>query len=175
MYSPWMWLTTKAHNKYWRSKLQSRAPPFRCVTPIEESASDAGVQLIITVDWPPARQSTSTSAIAPITTTVEATKSKMNPHVKPGVDKWYRCGEPGYKSNEYLRGSKSIWGLQIWRRGRSLDWRTKWFWLCWRAWKTTTYVHQRLLCNQKAPDTMERYQVFYLRCSVKKKSEQPHH
>jgi len=32
-----------------------------------------------------------------------------------------------------------------------------------------TCVAQRLLCNQKAPDTTQRHQIFYSRCSVKSK------
>jgi len=32
-----------------------------------------------------------------------------------------------------------------------------------------TCVVQRLLCNQKNPDTTQRHQIFYSRCSVKNK------
>ena len=35
--------------------------------------------------------------------------------------------------------------------------------------EVATCVVQRLLCNQKNPDTTQRYQVFYSRCSVKNK------
>ena len=36
----------------------------------------------------------------PLITTITVTKSKENPYTKPENDKCYRCGEPGYRSNE---------------------------------------------------------------------------
>ena len=35
--------------------------------------------------------------------------------------------------------------------------------------EAATCVIQRLLCNQKNPDTIQRHQIFYSRCSVKNK------
>ena len=34
---------------------------------------------------------------------------------------------------------------------------------------SVAYVVQKLLCNQKIPDTTQRHQIFYSRCSVKNK------
>jgi len=36
--------------------------------------------------------------------------------------------------------------------------------------ESTTFAVHRLLCNQKAPDTTQRYQIFYSRCSIKNKA-----
>ena len=66
-----------------------------------KSRSDVRVQLSFTpVDQPPTRQSTNTPASTPPITTTIAVKSKENPYAKPEIDKCYKCGEPGQKSNE---------------------------------------------------------------------------
>jgi len=54
-----MFFVNEAHNKAMKiERLQSRAPPFRPPSPIEESTSDAGVQLSLTmIDRLPVRQS----------------------------------------------------------------------------------------------------------------------
>jgi len=84
----------EAHNKALKiERLQNRAPPFRCSTPIENSASGVEVQLsFTTVDRLLARESTNSPASAPTTITIAVVKSKENPYTKPEVGKCYRCG-----------------------------------------------------------------------------------
>jgi len=100
----------EAHNKALKiERLQSRAPPFRRPVPIEESASGTRVQLSsTTVDRPPARQSTNAPVSAPATTIAAAAKSKENSYAKAETGKYYRSEELGHKSNECLKGNKSI-------------------------------------------------------------------
>jgi len=82
--------------------LQSKAPPFRRSTPFEKCTSGAGVQpSSITVSRSPARQSTNTPTSALATITTANVKSKENLFAKSGVGKFYTCGRPGHKSNEY--------------------------------------------------------------------------
>ena len=94
-----------AHNKALKvERLQSRASPFRQSTPIEESASDVGVQLsFTTVDCQPARHSTNAPAPASAKTITAAAKSKENPYAKPRVGKCYTCREPGHIFNECFK------------------------------------------------------------------------
>ena len=79
-----------------------------------------------------------------------------------------RCGEPGHRSNEFPKRKQVNLAdyeddaeeeVEI----EDLD--------------ETDFVEeqgdfvacvvQRLLCNQKAPNTTQRHQIFYLRCSIK--------
>jgi len=50
-------------------------------------------------DQPLVQLTTKASILIPATTPAVA-KSKDNPYSKPGIGKWYRCGESGHKSNE---------------------------------------------------------------------------
>jgi len=92
----------EAHNKALKVEiLQSKTPSFRRQTPIEEFASDAGVQPSSTiVDRPPVFQPTNVFASTPATTITAAADSKENLYTKPVIDKCYRCGEIGLRSNE---------------------------------------------------------------------------
>ena len=48
----------------------------------------------------PVHQLNNTFALAPSTTIITVIKSKGNSYSKSGIDKCYRCGETGHRSNE---------------------------------------------------------------------------
>jgi len=158
----------EAHNKVIKiERLQSRAPPFRCLILIEESTSDTGVHPSpTTVDRPLVRQSTNTSASISAATTAVATKSKENLYAKSDIDKCYRCREPGHWSNECPKRKQVNIANYIDEGGVVIE----------KA-SDSDYaeehedhvacVVQKLLCNQKFSDTTQQHQIFYSKYSIK--------
>ena len=88
----------------------------------------------------------------PTTTLVSLAKNKDNPYVKPKVSKCYRCGKPGHRSNECLKRKqvnvanyRDDEGVMIEDEIDS-DFAEE-------NGDLVVYIVQRLLCNQKSPDT----------------------
>ena len=111
------------------------------------------------------------NAKAPTSTPIIAhaiAKSKDTPYTKPGVGKCYNVANLNTGPMSARRGGPSIWqdyeeddvlletGLEdsdfIEEHG-----------------ELVAYVVQKVLCNQKTPDTTQRHQIFYSRCSIKDK------
>ena len=145
----------EAHNKAMKiERLQSKAPPFRRPTPIEESASDVRVQSSpAMVDRPPVHQSTNTSASTPLTTIIVAAKNKENPYAKPVIGKCYKCGVPEHRSNECFKR----------KQVNIADYRDEGEWVAIEEASDSDFVEeygdhvsrvvQILLCNQNFPGT----------------------
>ena len=81
-------------------RLRSRAPPSGSPLSIEESSGDDRVPLSFMMTGQPIAQPLAKSSTSTPTITPAITKSKDNPYTKSGVGKCYKCGEPGYTSNE---------------------------------------------------------------------------
>ena len=68
---------------------------------IEEPSAGKRIQPSFTTDDQPLVELTIEATMsAPTTTTTTAAKGKENPYAKPSVDKCYKCGGPGHRSNE---------------------------------------------------------------------------
>jgi len=95
-----MFSVDEAHNKTMKiERLHNRVSPFRRSMLLEDPLGGEGIQpSSTTVGQPPTQQTVKAPVSAPTTTTTAAVKSKENPYTKPGVDKCYRCGEPGHRS-----------------------------------------------------------------------------
>ena len=113
---------------------------------------------------------------APATTIAATAKSKENPYTKPGVGKCYMCGEYGHKSNECSKRKKvNMTDDEDDEEEEFENEESNNFDFVDEHGEFVICVVQRLLCNQKAPDTTQRHQIFYSRCSVKSKICQPHY
>ena len=90
----------EAHNKAMKiERLQSKVVYFKNTT--ERTSSNTIIQQGSTSDERPlARKATEDPLANQATTTAPNAKGKENPYTKPEVGKYYRCGEPGHKSNE---------------------------------------------------------------------------
>ena len=82
---------------------------------------------------------------------------------------FYRCGEPGHKSNEYpkrrqvnMTDYKEEDNVLIEIESEDSDFVEE-------HGDPVTCVIQKVLCSQKIPDTTKRHQIFYSRCSIKDK------
>jgi len=79
------------------------------------------------------------------------TKSKENPYAKPGVGKYYKCGESGHKSNECpkkrpvnMKDYEDEDEVLIETEPKNFDFVEE-------DGEVATCVVQRLLCNQRTP------------------------
>jgi len=108
------------------------------------------------IDQPPAQQTVKTSVSAPATTTAAA-KSKENAYTKPEIDKCYTYREPGHRSNECLKRNQV--NIADYRDGVVIE-ETNDSDFAEEHGDFVAFVVQKLLCNQKFPDT-KRHQIFY--------------
>ena len=105
---------------------------------------------------------------APVTApSTTASKSKKNPYIKPDIGKYYRCEEPEHKSNKCpKRKQVNIMDYRdegegvVIEEGSDSDFAEE-------HGDPIACVVQKLLCNQKVPNTTQRHQIFYSRYSVK--------
>ena len=68
---------------------------------IKEPLDGKGIQPSFTmIDQPPTQQTIKAHVLAQTITTSVASNYKENPNTKPRIDKCYRYGEPGHRSNE---------------------------------------------------------------------------
>jgi len=90
----------EAYNKAMKiERLQNKASPFKSIA--EKTSSNIRAQQGSTSgEQPPAHKVVDASTANPVTANPPTTKGKENPYAKPGVDKYYRCGESEHKSNE---------------------------------------------------------------------------
>jgi len=103
------------------------------------------------------------------TTNPAVAKGKENLDTKPGIGKCYRCDKPGHKSNEYPK-RRQVNMANYGDEGEEVvieDASDSDFIEEHRD--PVACIVQRLLCNQKIPNTTQRHQIFYSRCSVKGK------
>ena len=149
-------------------RLQSRALPFKGAA---ERISDntKAQQGSTSCERPPARKTIDAPPANPVTTIAPTTEGKENPYAKPVINKCYRCGEPGYRSNEFPKGKPVIIADYEDEDEVSNETELEDSDFVEEYGEVTTCVVQRLLCNQKNPNTTQRHQIFYLTCSVKNK------
>ena len=137
---------------------------------LEEPLSVEGIQLSSTsVDQPPTQQTVKSPVLAPAITTTAAAKSKENSYTKPEIGKCYRRGEPEHTSN----------GCPKRKQVNVADYRDEDEGVVIKDASDSDFVEehgdpvacvvQKLLCNPNIPDTTQRHQIFYSRCSVKNK------
>ena len=86
------------------------------------------------------------------------TKGKENPYAKAGFGKCYKCGEPGRRSNESPK--RSPVNMEDYEDKVQIETEPKNFEFIEEDGEVATCVVQRLLCNQKNPDTTQRHQIF---------------
>ena len=90
----------EAHNKAMKiEKLLNRVSPFKSVAK-KTSSITITQQDFTSGNRPQSCKATDAPTANPLTATALTTKGKDNPYTKLGVGKYYRCGEPGHKSNE---------------------------------------------------------------------------
>ena len=146
---------------------QSRDTPFRQSTHFEEPLTGADSQL--SVDQPITYRPIDPPAAA-LETAAAPAKNKKNPYAKPGVGKCYRYGEPGHKSNKCPKRRQV--NMSDYKEDEEEEFEIEEpddFDFAEEHGNAITCIVQKLLCNQKASDTTQRQQIFYLRCSVKNK------
>jgi len=107
-------------------------------------------------------------ASASTATTSAVVKNKENPYTNLEIGKCYRCGEPEHKSNECpKRRQVNIADyeeeeVQIETEPEDSDFVKE-------NGDPVACVVQKILCSQKIPDTTQRHQILYSKCSVKDK------
>jgi len=136
-------------------RLRSKAPPSRRPLSIEKPIGDNGIPPNSTMACQPMVQPTAKASTSTPATTLAFTKSKDNTYTKPKVSKYYRCGEPKHRSIECPKK----------RPINMVDYEEKDDVLIETEPEDSNFVEehgeniacviQKVLCNQKVPDTIQ--------------------